>query len=357
MTIRRAPASGTCVRRIAAGLQHAGYPAALLAGALLLPLPTAQAATRSHHVAVQSAGKAQAHVLHEAAARPTHSSAKSSSRGMRRVEAPEHASRKPSKNPAPASKHAKQHEDTRHEDAKRSTKGHAGRKRHEAVPVDDPQPVRRAQTTRRERDSPQHLAYREAPPQPRPAPVRALQPVVLPGSDGIPGNVARNLARHAAQVNGQPMAADDAEIPSTFTTGVSHPQNDDEDVSPRASVKAPSSSRTPVPIVLGRSNPYPTAAVTAAPPQVPQPAPEAVDGFGGEVDFHAAGAHLSALKPEPIAPPQGTPAEQARELREAAEAAAQPMFVPLYNRDGKLMVPPPLKGSRAVSRPPKPDGR
>ena len=87
-----------------------------------------------------------------------------------------------------------------------------------------------------------------------------------------------------------------------------------------------------------------TAVVATALSQSAQPA-EVIEGFGAEVDFHA---EAKPARPAAIVLPKESAAEQERDLRAAANIASQPMFVPLYARDGKLIVPPPLKGSRDI---------
>ncbi len=84
-------------------------------------------------------------------------------------------------------------------------------------------------------------------------------------------------------------------------------------------------------------------AAASSPDPLPAP-PTVVSGFGAEVDFSSppVPAHAS------IAAPRGTPAEQERQLREAADVASNPMFVPLYSREGKLLIPPPLRGSHDI---------
>src|SRR6202012_3825067 len=76
-----------------------------------------------------------------------------------------------------------------------------------------------------------------------------------------------------------------------------------------------------------------------------RPAAQPVEGFRAEGDFRSSPSPAAVAT---LSAPQSSPAEQASDLREAAEAAAQPMFVPMYSREGHLVVPAPLKGSRMI---------
>ena len=86
-------------------------------------------------------------------------------------------------------------------------------------------------------------------------------------------------------------------------------------------------------------------AILTTPAPTPPPATEVVEGFGAEVDFHSPAGVPG--RPTPAAS-RATLAQQERDLREAADVASKPMFVPLVNRDGKLLIPPPLRGSRDI---------
>ncbi len=414
MTSRRAFFNGTRAARLLAALRRNGGSAAfMVAGSLLLPVcavPAAFAVTRvnhTHHASAPSAGRAQAHVVHDEDFRSSRAPGKSSSRKDRhiaessRTETGERASRDARSSAAHRSaatpRHSRDSEDSRHA-SKAPAKARAGHKRHDEEPIDDPVPVRRADARHGRHELPRetaparsHGTYAEAATQkpisgnshrsePIPGSSRSVAarmdavrtdavrtekadlvaedreptpapgaPAVLPVHNGTPGNVARNLARRSGHSTSTSPTAPAGPGPAAENlTGVSQP--DDDERLPMGSPARPSplseSARRQAAVAAAFARPM----VSAPSSQPMQSNTGAVEGFGSEIDFRSPatqpGTRPAALAP--IAPPRGTPAEQALSLREAAEVASKPMFVPLYNRDGRLLVPPPLKGSRDI---------
>lgn len=131
----------------------------------------------------------------------------------------------------------------------------------------------------------------------------------------------------------------------TFDRGESHPE-DDRAILLAAPKSAPSA------VVRAATA---TQAVADDTPRVPVSKPRIVTGFGAEVAMAAPPSMpKSKASPSSDALPE-TPAELENLVRNdpataraITEAAMQPTVLPVYTRSGKLIMPPPLKGSREV---------
>jgi hypothetical protein len=134
--------------------------------------------------------------------------------------------------------------------------------------------------------------------------------------------------------------------------GVSHPDDDPIEVSaakPTPAKPRPVVATTkPAPIV--RATPAPIAEVSAAgvsyddaPHSADLPNSKVVQGFGGEVEILP---HTSPAKP--ATHHNDDLADDGLTQRELTEDAIKPMVVPIYTRTGKLLVPPPLKGTHEI---------
>ena len=82
-------------------------------------------------------------------------------------------------------------------------------------------------------------------------------------------------------------------------------------------------------------------------PQVADvPGPDMVQGFGGEV-LPRSSTKPAARRTVASDEPSGF-SDDAATQRELAEEAVKPTVVPLYTREGKLIMPPPLKGTHEI---------
>ena len=127
-----------------------------------------------------------------------------------------------------------------------------------------------------------------------------------------------------------------------FAAGESHP--DDDERLPRDQGLASQANIGTAQIVVAA--PIRTQSYTPpAPPQV-------VQGFGGEVAILPADPNVTRRRNHPIpaaALPGITPPATLEERDSITEAAVSPAVLPeIYDRDGRLLMPAPLKGSREV---------
>ena len=88
-----------------------------------------------------------------------------------------------------------------------------------------------------------------------------------------------------------------------------------------------------------------------APKTADLPRSRVVEGFGGEVEVlpqHAAPSASASRHDVPAANVDDLIADDRLSQREMTEDAIKPLVVPIYTRSGRLIVPPPLKGTREI---------
>jgi len=159
--------------------------------------------------------------------------------------------------------------------------------------------------------------------------------------------------------SGAPAPAPSTEV---YAQGVSRPDEDERIATTDAPAELPSvkpaSPQKPVPIA--RAAPARQAVETAAagvnyddvPAATGLPRSRVVQGFGGEVDVlpatNAGGVRSANASRRPAATINDVVTEDRAAQRESIDDAIKPMVVPIYTRSGKLIVPPPLKGTREI---------
>ena len=176
--------------------------------------------------------------------------------------------------------------------------------------------------------------FRPATPAPRPAPIVRRTPAA---PNDTPANSPTSSAGSTAPRS------------EVFAEGVSHP--DDDERLPRDGAVLGEDAPTTLPAAAAR--------VSAAAPKAPvttQAQPAVVQGFGGEIAVPSGAAserpggthrrnHPSNWQPESVV----TPPEPLEEREAITYAAVSPAVLPeIYDRNGRLQMPAPLKGSHDV---------
>jgi len=333
--------SGKTVRAHVAGLILAFAGAALIVG-------TASAAdsthsTRLHHTAVQSAGAAET----RGKVQPTKPS-------NRREESSVMRRRGKQAKPAREAARSRENEDA----APARSQARSRRRRREPEVVDDPIVMSRASSKVKSRKvGQQETAVHPSEPQAPPA-----EKKVLTVDDFV------RAAGGSASV--QPVSnvapAGNALVPSeVYAQGVSHPDENERMVTNDAPADLPKPKQPaiqkPAPIVrvaaakASSSDVVGVAGVNYddAPQPGDLPRSKVVQGFGGEVEVlppaSAAGTRSAGGARHTVAAKADEPSPEAKAAeREATDDAVKLMVVPLYSRNGRLIVPPPLKGTREI---------
>ncbi len=156
----------------------------------------------------------------------------------------------------------------------------------------------------------------------------------------------RDLHPAAVAPSSRPVPVVAANRPEVYAEGTSHPDDDERLPRDRAVMGEDAPPSAPAPIVRVSAAPSPATPVTQ---------PQVVQGFGGEIAIPSSGAadrpggthrrnHPSNWQPESmVAPPE--PLEE----REAiTDAAVSPAVLPEIDRNGRLLMPAPLRGSHDV---------
>jgi len=162
-------------------------------------------------------------------------------------------------------------------------------------------------------------------------------------------------------VNAQTGNPTPAPSPEVYAQGVSHPDEEERIATSDAPAELPKAKPTPTqkpaPIVRAAPSRQPVGTGVAgvnyddAPAAADMPQSRVVQGFGGEVDVLPAtngSTRLTNSSRRPATATNDLVAEDRASQRESIDDAVKPLVVPIYTRSGKLMVPPPLKGTREI---------
>ncbi|HLI78095.1 MAG TPA: DUF5715 family protein [Acidobacteriaceae bacterium] len=188
---------------------------------------------------------------------------------------------------------------------------------------------------------------------------QAAMPFRTPRSP-VPGRSLSSVMGGQEPRTGVPASVASVSHPATkleiFAQGVSRPEDDER--LPRPQDKRPQISTDES---NGGSNVAPVVRVTAAPPPAtaaaPSPQkPDVVQGFGGEVAVplpdpgtRPGGTHRRNHPSNWVPEPTAVTSEPLEERETITEAAVSPVALPdLYDRNGRLVMRAPLKGSRDV---------
>jgi hypothetical protein len=330
--------SGKRLRAHVAGLILPFAGAALMASTALAADATHP--TRLHRTAAQSAGTAE-----------TRGKVQPSKPSTRRDESAVSRRRGKATKPAGEAAHSKEAEKADAVPLKPHTRSR--RRKREPEVVDDPIVMSRAGSrvkTRKvshEQTSVEHPAQPQAPAEKKPLTVDDF------------------VRAAGGAVSAQPSAAAPAPTsPEVYAQGVSHPDenerivtNDEPADQPKlVAAPKPAAVQKPAPIVRAaatKSNDVSVAGVNYddAPQPGDLPRSKVVQGFGGEVEVlpPAPAARIaSAVRRNAVAAADDATPETKASQREATDDAVKLMVVPLYSRNGKLIVPPPLKGTREI---------
>ena len=334
--------SGKTVRAHVAGLILAFAGAALIVG-------TASAAdsthsTRLHHTAVQSAGAAET----RGKVQPTKPS-------NRREESSVMRRRGKQAKPAREAARSRENEDA----APARSQARSRRRRREPEVVDDPIVMSRASSKVKSRKvGQQETAVHPSEPQAPPA-----EKKVLTVDDFVR---AAGGSASVQPVSSVAPAGNASLVPSeVYAQGVSHPDENERMVTNDAPADLPKPKQPaiqkPAPIVrvaaakASSSDVVGVAGVNYddAPQPGDLPRSKVVQGFGGEVEVlppaSAAGTRSAGGARHTVAAKADEPSPEAKAAeREATDDAVKLMVVPLYSRNGRLIVPPPLKGTREI---------
>ena len=228
------------------------------------------------------------------------------------------------------------------------------RRNREPEMADDPVTMSRAGTKRNVRNVKQEQAAAQHADEPAQAAKKALTVDDFVRAAGGSAN-----GGSANTVVSNPALTPPAQV---YAQGVSHPDEDERITTSDAPAELPKAKPTatqkPAPVV--RAAPEHQSADTAltgvsyddAPAVADLPRSKVVQGFGGEVDVLPAtngGTRSTNASRSPIVATNANDIAEDRALqRESIDEAVKPMVVPIYTRSGKLMVPPPLKGTREI---------
>jgi len=336
--------SGKTLRAHVAGLVLPFAGAALIGGTALAADATHP--TRLHHTAAQSAGAVEAHGRVQAS-RPSN----------RREEGA--AARRRGKEAKPAGEAARSRNSEKANAAPARSRARGRRRRREPEVVDDPIVMSRTSSRAKSRKvsqqqaAVQHRAEQQAP-------AAEKKPLTVDDFVRAAGSASAQSSGSAAPAgNTSPATASEV-----YAQGVSQPDENERIVSSDAPADLPRArpavTQKPAPIVRAaaeKPNTSEVSAIGANYDDVPQtrdlPPSKVVQGFGGEVEVlpPAPAANLraaNAARHMAVANIDDNTAETKALQREAADDAVKLMVVPLYSRNGRLIVPPPLKGTREI---------
>ncbi len=339
-------------RRLASLARYSGKSLRAHVAGLILPFAgvaliggTASAADathpRLHHTAAQSAGAAETRgkVQHVT---PSSRREESSAARRRGKQAGDLARSKDNENvdAAPARSRAR-----------------SRRRRRESEVVDDPIVMSRASSKAKIRRVNQQQTAVEHPVESK-AP--AAEKKALTVDDFVRAAGGSVSAQPVSNV--APAANASPALSEVYAQGVSHPDENERMVTNDAPADLPKLKQLavekPAPIVRAAAatvNDVTVAGVSYddAPHPGDLPRSKVVQGFGGEVEVlpqaAATGTRSAGSARRTVAAKmdEASPETKAGE-REATDDAVKLMVVPLYSRNGRLIVPPPLKGTREI---------
>ena len=249
---------------------------------------------------------------------------------------------------APNAAGSRQSENADASSARSRTKSRRRRNR-EPEMVDDPVMMSRAGTKRSVRNINKEQTEVQHTPEPSQA---------APEKKGL--TVDDFVRAAGGSANAKTSSAPPTEV---YAQGVSHPDEDERIVTsdvPADLPKAkPTAAQKPAPVVRAVSTNQPAEAVAAgvshgnAPASADLPQSRVVQGFGAEVDVLPAtnansGARSTTPARRPTVAMNDVVAEDRESQRESIDDAVKPMVVPIYTRSGRLIVPPPLKGTHEI---------
>jgi hypothetical protein len=332
--------SGKTVRAHVAGLILPFAGAALLGGTASAADATHSA--RLHHTAAQSAGAAE-----------TRGRVQLSKAANRHEESA--AARRHAKGAKPADESARARRSERADVAPARSRARGRRRKRELEVVDDPIVMSRTSSKTKSRRGNRQQAEVEHRGEPQ-APAAEKKPLTVNdfvraagGAMSVASNGNTAISSNGASIEG-------------YAQGVSHPDENERMIASDEPVDLPKPVVTQKPASIVR-----TAAAKPSSSDVdvagvnygdaPQPSAltrsNVVQGFGGEVAVlppsPAGGARNvnAARHTIAVSADDATPEMKASQ-REAADDAVKLMVVPLYSRNGRLIVPPPLKGTREI---------
>jgi hypothetical protein len=330
--------SGKTVRAHVAGLILPFAGAALIGG-------TASAAdathpTRLHHTVAQSAGAAE-----------TRGKVQPTRPNSRREETA--AAHRRGKQVKPAREAARSRESEKTDVAPVRSRARSRRRRHEPEVVDDPIVMLRASSKAKSRKVGQQQTSVEHQ-------TPATEKKVLTVDDFV--RAAGGSASAQPGGNDAPAGNPSPAPNEVYVQGVSHPDENERMVTNDAPADLPKPkqpvAQKPVPVVraaAAQANDVAVAGVNYddAPKPGDLPRSKVVQGFGGEVEVlpsaPAANARtVGATRHVVTASTDENTADMKASQREATDDAVKLMVVPLYSRNGRLIVPPPLKGTREI---------
>ena len=169
-------------------------------------------------------------------------------------------------------------------------------------------------------------------------------------AESAPAPIVRRPGGRSSEVAERRSNSSGPVVPKAFSEGVSRP--DDDETSPRGR----SADATNQPVVSAASSSATVAAGPAHPAATVPSQPPVIQGFGGELavppgaDAERPGGTRRRSHPSTWAPqPSALNAEPLEERETITEAAISPAVLPeLYDRNGRLVMRAPLKGSHDV---------